>query len=420
MAGRLERTRVFLLALLGCMALLRGRCTAFVQFPKLHGSAVTLRAALCQHPLGASTCAIDHMIRLRRRAPVGAGFMDSTMQLRTISPEFEPGMDTLVVKPQRGSVSAAAPFSGSGAPVEREVEKDVPELQVRMLQAKQLAKRGDNLAADDLYAQMCAKYPTAGKVWMKRFKLARKQRLYGKAREVLQDSLKHNPCNAILWQAWADLERSLGRVNVARKLYRKGLEANPWLPSLYNSWGSMERECGRIDAARQLFQEGLNYDGKSVRLLLSSGMLEDVEGNTDAARSLLRRGLLVEPGNSFLLHALGMLEYKAGDVAGAREAFRAALQANSDHTQSWLAWAQLEESEGNIAMARGHYVRGCNCRGGRGTVQLWQAWARMEEKHTDGAAALEVYQKVILTCACALGVGWHAGRVTGRVAVRGA
>jgi tetratricopeptide (TPR) repeat protein len=199
-----------------------------------------------------------------------------------------------------------------------------------------------------------------------------------------------------LWQAWADLERSLGRVNVARKLYRKGLEANPWLPSLYNSWGAMERGIGRTEAARRLFQEGLRHDANSVRLLLSQGVLEDVEGNPELARSLLRRGLLVEPGNAFLLHALGMLEYKAGDIAKAREAFRAAVQANGDHTQSWLAWAQLEEAQGNIDVARSTYVRGCQSRSSRGSVQLWQAWARMEEQHTDGRAALEVYRKAML------------------------
>lgn len=315
--------------------------------------------------------------------------------------EFEPSMDTLVVKPHRGAVSAAAPFPGTSslAPAEREKqtrESEAPELQALMLRAKQLVADGKAGAAEGLYEEMCQQFPDSGKVWMQRFKLARKQRLYGKARQIIQQSLKHCPGNAILWQAWADLERSLGRVNVARKLYRKGLEANPWLPSLYNSWGAMERGIGRTEAARRLFQEGLSHDANSVRLLLSHGVLEDVEGNPELARSLLRRGLLVEPGNAFLLHALGMLEYKAGDIAKAREAFRAAVQANRDHTQSWLAWAQLEEAQGNIDVARTTYVRGCQARSSRGSVQLWQAWARMEEQHADTRAALEVYRKAML------------------------
>jgi tetratricopeptide (TPR) repeat protein len=310
--------------------------------------------------------------------------------------EFEPGMDTLVMKPLRGSVSSAAPFPGTSEREKQTRESEAPELQALILRAKKLVSDGKTEAAAGLYEEICAQFPNSGKVWMQRFNLARKQRLYGTARQIIQQSLKHCPGNAILWQAWADLERSLGRLNVARKLYRKGLEANPYLPSLYNSWGAMERGIGRTDAARRLFQEGLTHDANSVRLLLSQGVLEDVEGNPKLARSLLRRGLLVEPGNAFLLHALGMVEYKAGDIARAREAFRAAVTANADHTQSWLAWAQLEEAQGNIDVARSSYVLGCKSRGSRGSVQLWQAWARMEEQHTDGRAALEVYRKATL------------------------
>jgi tetratricopeptide (TPR) repeat protein len=142
---------------------------------------------------------------------------------------FDPGMDTLVMKPQRGAVSASSTFfaqqfsSSSLAPAERQSqtrESEVPELEVLMHQAKALIAKGNLECAETLYEQLCTSYPNSGKVWMKRFKLARSKRLYGKAREILQESLKHNPCNAILWQAWADLERSLGRINVARRLYR--------------------------------------------------------------------------------------------------------------------------------------------------------------------------------------------------------
>jgi len=395
-SSRLLHTHVLLA--LGVMVSLRGGFAAFVQLSGPRGAATALRAAVCQRP-PATGGALNRVLQLRWRAPSPAGgVVGSKMQILS---EFEPGMDTLVVKPHRGAVSAAAPFPGASslAPAEREKqtrESEAPELQALMVRAKQLVADGKAGAAEGLYEEMCQQFPDSGKVWMQRFKLARRQGLYGKARQIIQQSLKHCPGNAILWQAWADLERSLGRVNVARKLYRKGLEANPWLPSLYNSWGAMERGIGRTEAARRLFQEGLRHDANSVRLLLSQGVLEDVEGNPELARSLLRRGLLVEPGNAFLLHALGMLEYKAGDIAKAREAFRAAVQANGDHTQSWLAWAQLEEAQGNIDVARSTYVRGCQSRSSRGSVQLWQAWARMEEQHTDGRAALEVYRKAML------------------------
>lgn len=394
--GTMRLPRRHVLVVLGLMASLRGGFAAFVQLtgPKLFGT--TMRAAVCQRP--ASTSALNRVLQLRCRTPQNS-VAGSRMQVLSPMNDFE-GQDTLVMKPRRGAVSSSARFpSSSLAPAEHAQttrESEAPELQVHMLQVQKLIGQGKLEAAEDVYSDLCTEFPQSGKLWMKRFKLARSQKLYGNAREVLQQSLKHNPCNAILWQAWADLERSLGRVNVARNLYRKGLEANPWLSSLYNSWGSMERGIGRIEAARQLYQQGLTHNANSVRLLLSSGVLEDIDGHPELARSLFRRGLLVEPGNSFLLHALGMLEYKAGDVAGAREAFRAAVQADSDHTQSWLAWGQLEEANGNIGIARSLYADGCKACAGRGTVQLWQAWARLEEKNSDMRAALDVYRRAIV------------------------
>jgi tetratricopeptide (TPR) repeat protein len=393
------------IAMLCFVASLRLGLTAFVLPLGSHQRATSgLRAAVCRQ--SPSTSVLNRVLRLRwRGAP--SGLISGTMQVQVEQDFNQPSVNTLVVKPHRGAVSAAAPFPSTHANTERtqepplpqkilDSESEAPELRMRMSRAKELIASGKFEAAEELLADTCTEFPNSGKLWMKRFKLARRQRLYGKARKVLQMALKHNPLNAILWQAWADLERSLGRVNVARNLYKKGLEANPWLASLYNSWGSMERNLGRVDMARRLFKEGLKHDGNSVRLLLSWGVMEDVDGNAELARSLLRRGLLVEPGNSFLLHALGMLDFKAGNVAGAREAFGTAVGVDGNHTQTWLALARLEESQGNIAVARKHYVSGCKSHCGRGTVQLWQAWARMEEKEGNSRAALDVYRKAIL------------------------
>jgi len=334
LSSRPLRTHVLLA--LALMVSLRGGFAAFVQLRTQSGArgvATELRAAaVCHRPT--STGVLRRVLQLRWRSPSSAGGAGGT-KMQILS-EFEPGMDTRVMKPLRGSVSAAAPFPGTAEREKQTRESEAPELQALILRVKKLVSDGKTEAAAGLYEEICAQFPNSGKVWMQRFNLARKQRLYGTARQIIQESLKHCPGNAILWQAWADLERSLGRLNVARKLYRKGLEANPYLPSL------------------------------------------------------------LEPGNAFLLHALGMVEYKAGDIARAREAFRAAVTANMDHTQSWLAWAQLEEAQGNIDVARSNYVLGCKSRGSRGSVQLWQAWARMEEQHTDGRAALEVYRKATL------------------------
>ena len=395
-----SRLRIVLICLTASLCL---GVTAFA--PSLtpqRAGATVLRAAACHRPAQASVSANAQQLQQCRGARASAVGAVSSLQMQVLGQFNRPGLPrkTLVMKPQRGAVSAAAPFPSSVAPGERlednKVEPLAPELVTHLSKAKALEAKGDLAAAEQQYADACAEFPASGKLWMKRFKLARRRKLYGEAREVMKCALKHNPLNAILWQAWADLERALGRVEVARNLYRKGLEANPRLPSLYNSWGGMERSLGRVDTARSLLEQGLSHEPNSVRLLLSCGVLEDVDGNPELARQFMRRGLLVEPRNAHLLHALGVLEVKSGNVEAAREALSASVQADRDHTKSWLTWGQLEESQGNIAAARGRYVEGCKSRNGRGTVHLWQAWARLEEKNSNGKAAVEVYRKAML------------------------
>ncbi|KAJ1470680.1 hypothetical protein T484DRAFT_1979502 [Baffinella frigidus] len=234
---------------------------------------------------------------------------------------------------------------------------------------------------------------TEDPVFVLRFQGRGQAKNMAEGRDVLRAALKKTPWNAILWQAWADLENTLNRSGVARKLYKKGLEANPRLPSLYNAWGSMEKDLGNLAAARRLFEEGLVQAPGSSRLLYSLGVFEDVHGNPSRARNLFVTGLSLEPRNAHLRHALAVSLYKAGDVPTAREELRRAVSYDPDHTKAWLLWAQMEEAEGNVDVARGIYSQSCKARGGRGDARLYQAWARLEEKGGDQKEALAIYER---------------------------
>eukprot|EP00288_Rhodomonas_lens_P017241 CAMPEP_0177705850 /NCGR_PEP_ID=MMETSP0484_2-20121128/8920_1 /TAXON_ID=354590 /ORGANISM="Rhodomonas lens, Strain RHODO" /LENGTH=539 /DNA_ID=CAMNT_0019217289 /DNA_START=229 /DNA_END=1845 /DNA_ORIENTATION=+ len=353
---------------------------SMIRLPGPHaaaGSSVALREAAANQLL------------LRYRAG-RTGLLATSCAVKTkVSFENDFDRETLsTLSPPSAGTRFVAPTSAAPDLVEEDSS-----MKMRMAEAKEVQRRGDLKGAALLVDGILEDFPDHGKVWMRRFKLAQKQRAFSEARDVIRRALKHVPGNAILWQAWADLEKSLGRYAVARRLYRKGLEANPRLPSLYNSWGCMERDLGDVSKARTLLREGLMLAPNSARLLQSLGVLEDVAGNADLSRSLLGEGLLLEPHNAFLHHALAVLEFKQGRLGHARESLRRALSADKDHTKGWLAWAQLEEAAGNVNVAREKYREGCKARGGRGTVQLWQSWARMEEKGGNERAALEVYQQ---------------------------
>jgi len=266
---------------------------------------------------------------------------------------------------------------------------------IMLQQAKALEREGDRSGAAQMYEAIVGKHPENGKVWMKLFLLCKNAQDFGEARSVLQRALVKLPGNAILWQAWADMEWHLYKPAVARNLYKKGLEANPHLPSLYNAWGGMERALGNVKRARELFVQGLKKNPGSARLLFSLAILEDVEGNTKLAEKLLRQGMGQEPNNPHLLHAMGVLEYKRVQVPAARAMFERCLREDKTFTRAWLSWGRMEEEVGFMAIAREKYQQGCKTNNGRGAVQLWQSWARLEEKAGETHRAIDVYKRAV-------------------------
>lgn len=220
----------------------------------------------------------------------------------------------------------------------------------------------------------------------------------GRARAILRRALKHNPGNAILWQTWADLEKSEERLPAARKLFQRAFQANPSLPSLYHSWGAMEYKAGNVTTARRLYQEGLRQCPSAPRLYHALGVLYDKHGSPRFARIILTQGLKVEPHNAYLHHALGTLEYRGGAISAARECFTRAIRVDPRHTLAYLSFALLEELEGNLDLARKYYAKGTTVESAKrsaSTVQLWQAWARLEEKSGDTKRATQLYRRAI-------------------------
>lgn len=285
-------------------------------------------------------------------------------------------------------------------------------LEVLYEAAKAEEKAGRVESALRMYESLVTLHPTNGRAWVRyssavlRHDIACTEKNHeglrdgssDHARSILKRALKCNPGNAILWQTWADLEKSEDRLDVARKLFNRGLQANPALPSLYHSWGGMEYKTGNIQAARRLYQEGLRRCPTATRLFHALGILHDKRGNTKSARIILTQGLKIEPDNPYLHHALGVLEYRNGKVTVARECFTRAIHVDPRHTMTWLSLALLEEFEGNIDLARKYYGNGTLIErrtSNSNTIQLWQAWARMEEKQNNILKAIQLYKNAI-------------------------
>jgi len=158
---------------------------------------------------------------------------------------------------------------------------------------------------------------------MKRFKMARKQRLYGKAREVLQDSLKYNPCNAILWQAWGQLEESQGNIAMARGHYVQGCKCRggQGTVQLWQAWARMEEKQTHGGAALEVYHKAIMVFRKDSKLLVECAKLMTKMGQHAEAMTMLQRALDIDRYNPYPYQCLAKIESKLGNVAEARWLF---------------------------------------------------------------------------------------------------
>eukprot|EP00871_Galdieria_phlegrea_P005121 jgi/Galph1/560/GphlegSOOS_G5374.1 len=259
--------------------------------------------------------------------------------------------------------------------------------------ASGLEKEGKYDDAITVLERFVKERPKNGPGWMRLAQiLAKRKHKVDQAVEVFKQALSLNPRNALLWQGWADLEKSRRRFNEARELFKRVLQVREDFPSAYHSWGLMEYHLGNIETALNLLLKGLEHNPSNRYLLHALGVLYDKQGNTEEARTILLRGKELFPDNAQFCHALGVLEFKAGNIELSREYFSLAVKLDSRHTLSWLTWGQLEELEGNLDKARECY-RTATKIDPRGAVQLWQAWARLEENSHNIEVALALYEE---------------------------
>ncbi|KAA8499826.1 Protein high chlorophyll fluorescent [Porphyridium purpureum] len=263
---------------------------------------------------------------------------------------------------------------------------------------------------------------------------ARIQQSIERQRDVFRGALRADPRNSILWQCWADLEKSLRLHKRARTLFRVARRANPSLGSIYNSWSQMEYALGRAEFARAILLQGLRRCPENARLYYSMGVLEDRLGHTEHARKFFSRGATYECGfntdtnnrasdadgaadqsssrskgdrkSVFCLQGRATLEYKAGNVAAARECLLRASQIDPQNTLVWLTWGQIEERQQQFVNARNVYRRGTEQLAGAAsvswsrsrstsTLQVWQSWARMEHHLGNWAQAKRVFESAL-------------------------
>lgn|GEM_PF-3036859 len=167
---------------------------------------------------------------------------------------------------------------------------------------------------------------------------------YGRAMELLDMVLRHNPRDADLAMARAELLRRLAKFDEAIDAYQKVLRF-PQIDRDYvlGELGKTQFESGQVDQARRLWKQ-IQHKMYAGTLLKNNGMLDEAvgvleegirqkpddyalhrnlvaaleaAGKTPEALNAARRLLDLEPGNIWNIEKLATAYLKSGDRAGA-------------------------------------------------------------------------------------------------------
>jgi hypothetical protein len=160
----------------------------------------------------------------------------------------------------------------------------------------------------------------------------KKRKDYQTAGQLFKAASEADPGNALIWQAWALMEKDQGNPGdvgtkySARWLFRKGTEADPGHVSTWQAWAMMEKD------QRNPGDVGTKY----------------------SARWLFRKGTEADPGNAPTWQAWALMEKDQGNTGdveteySARWLFRKGTEADPGHAPVWQAWAMMEKDQGNI------------------------------------------------------------------------
>lgn len=90
------------------------------------------------------------------------------------------------------------------------------------------------------------------------------------AKHILKQDSKH----LLLWDAYARIERSNGKISTARKVYANALQLSQDFSEkekidtllLWRAWAEMEWECGRADAAMAILIASVSSASQQLSL----------------------------------------------------------------------------------------------------------------------------------------------------------
>lgn len=253
---------------------------------------------------------------------------------------------------------------------------------------------GNNTAARDLYSASLHVKPSAPTL-VAYAMLEMRSPLNGKksnttiARKLFQEALLIEPKHAPAYNAYANLERRLGNIDIANKLYKDGINANCTDPSsVYHGLAKLYLSLGEVEQARSTLQKGLQLFKTHDNVFFAKrndnvafiahtlGMIElNCNNNAKMAKDVFNQGLWHCRSSSPLLLGVAQCESRLGNEQNARATFERAIKADESHAQAWQAFGVMEMRAGNYRSAKTLFE--CGLKNAPNHGALWQAYGEL-------------------------------------------
>jgi len=214
-------------------------------------------------------------------------------------------------------------------------------------------------------------------------------------RKLFNEALLIDPKHGPVYNAFGNLERRQGNVDVAKQLYEDGINANCTdASSVFHGLAKLHLSLGEVEEARSVLQKGLalfgggsannsnNYNvyvssrGRNANVAFLAHTLALIElnwnNNPTRAKSVLEQGLWHCASSSQLLLAMALCESRLGHDSAARSMFEKSLMADQCHAQAWQAFGVMEMRAGNFKAAKTLFE--CGLKNSPTHGALWQAY----------------------------------------------
>jgi len=174
---------------------------------------------------------------------------------------------------------------------------------------------------------------------------------YRESINVMQESLKRQPDNFLLYMWIGRNYMELKNSDLAITNLQKSLELNPNYKNAAKLLANAYFNINDIDQAIKYFEISLQIDPKDADVLHDLSILRLEKGEVSVAENLINQAIEIEPDNAVYLGQLGECKFRLNQFGEAKKLFEEVLKTMPKSTPAKLGLAKVHYAEKDYAIA---------------------------------------------------------------------